>query len=184
MKTLHKNISIPALDGKETIAKSTMFAYIDSDFKNLGLNKVGEKTEGKLFEVLELDKDMTFKEMFTQPEKQWMTQAQVLAFIKEHGDKLRRDGWATLFLLKKDDEFFVTFVRVYSGGLRVGVSRFEGGGVWYAEYQRRLVSPQLDSEAISSSPLDTLTSSLDEAIKICKEAGLKIIRTKVIEEEL
>ena len=42
MKSLYKNIKLPALDGKETIANSGIFTYIDSEFKNWGLNKAGE----------------------------------------------------------------------------------------------------------------------------------------------
>lgn len=188
MKSLYKNIPIPATDGKELIAGnplftgSPLFSWIDSDFKNWELNKEEDSKAITKFEVLELDKDATFKEIFTQPEKQWMTQSQMLTFIRENKDKLREDRCNTFFLLKKGIDFFVARVSVGSSGLCVGVDRFEDGRVWNADSRPRVVIPQLDSESLILSPLDSLT--LEQAIKICKENGLKITREKVIIEEL
>jgi hypothetical protein len=72
-----------------------------------------------------------------------MTQAQIIRFCEKHPTWLRQEGYATFFLTKVGDEYFVVLVRVGSGGLAVGVNRLGSGGVWVSEYRRRVVVPQL-----------------------------------------
>lgn len=102
--------------------------------------------------VYEMAENADFVKMYrslaSDLEKLWLPVAQREAFCKEHHDKLRKGGYATFFLHKKDetkpampDNLEVAFVRVVSGGLYVRVDRFENDDVWRAVFQHRLVSP-------------------------------------------
>jgi len=147
-------IALPATSGKKLIHSSKLFSYINSDFANWGLDRTENKTSKMNVDVLEMDKDATFKELFLNPDKMWMTQEQILYFVKNHKNKLRQEGWANFFLLKKDDVFFVARVDVHSGGsLKVLVYQFVHADVWYAEYRHRLVVPQL-ADTLTLSPFD------------------------------
>jgi hypothetical protein len=68
--------------------------------------------------------------------------------VKKHRKWLRADGYGTFFLFKRGEEFFVADVRVYDvGSLRVSVFKLAHDFVWHAEYQHRVVVPQLDTLA-------------------------------------
>lgn len=144
MKTLYQNIKIPALKGKKTIAQADdVFSYLDSDFERWGMDKIGEKTEETELAVMEIVKDGTFKDIFVNPETLVLSQEQIIEFCGNHGDKLRKDGYATFFLFKVNGEFFVACVRVESGDREARVVRFDCDDVWDAEAGPRVVVPQL-----------------------------------------
>lgn len=133
-------IKIPALKGKKVIVDSKLFTYIDSDFKSYGANKPGKATKAMKLDVFEMDKDATFAQMMS-PDN-LLTQEQILYFVKNHKDLLRKDGYATFFPFKSGEEVFVAFVRVlvYNGGsLGVSMHRFSDGYAWRAEYRHRFV---------------------------------------------
>ena len=142
-------IIIETCDGSQTIAnaKETFKSGIDVDFKNWGLNKAGNSTEKTPVQVHEMVKDATFAQMFgslgTDLDKLCLTQSQIKAFCKKHANWLRTDGYATFFLFKVEDHFFVARVRVFSDGLHMHVDRFEYGLVFRARRSHRLVVPQL-----------------------------------------
>ena len=144
-----ETLMLDALDGKETLAtaKEVFPSGIDGDFKNWGTNKAGIATKEQAVDVHELVKDGTFAQMFgslgTDLDKLCLTQAQIKNFCKKHPNWLRKDGYATFFLFKVEDQFFVAYVYVLSGGLRVRVYRFEFDVVWGAGSSHRLVVPQL-----------------------------------------
>ena len=146
-----ETLMLDALDGKETLAtaKEVFPSGIDGDFKNWGTNKAGIATKEQAVDVHELVKDGTFAQMFgslgTDLDKLCLTQAQIKNFCKKHPNWLRKDGHATLFLFKVEDQFFVARVDVNSGGLGVYVYRFEDGRVWDAERSPRVVVPQLNA---------------------------------------
>ncbi|MFA5109205.1 MAG: hypothetical protein WC458_01535, partial [Patescibacteria group bacterium] len=82
------------------------------------------------------------------------SQDQVIEFCETFSSWLRREGNTTMFLCKIDenkiieedkpqDNLVVVYVRVFSGGLDVGVDRLEYDGVWRGESRHRVVSPQL-----------------------------------------
>jgi len=151
LKLLSKgeSIVIDACDGSETItdAKEVFKSYIDSNFKNWGINKPGKATEETAVAVHEMVKDATFAQIFgslgTDLDKLCLTQHQIKNFCKKHSNWLRAGGYATFFLFKAEDQFFVAYVSVDSGGLDVRVSRLERGPVWLAKYAHRVVVPQL-----------------------------------------
>lgn len=177
MEILH-TIKIPALSGKKTIADSELFAYKDSDFKKL--NKVGKKTKATNISVYEMDKDGTFTDIFgslsNETDKLALTQEQILYFVENHKDKLRQDGWATFFLYKEGDDFFVAGVHLLSSGPYVYQYPLSCGNVWGAEVRHRFVVPQLTSSP-SAEPLKLRDSdTLNSAIKLVKEAGYKIYK--------
>lgn len=156
-KLLHTNIKIPATKGRKVIADADdMFSYIDSCFESYGADKAGDNTTATELAVLELDTDMTFTQMFPNPQKQALTQAQIIAFVKNHKDKLRTEGYATFFLFKSGEEFFVAGV-VFNddGSLEVSVDRFERDGVWDASDRRRVV---VATSSLGSFDLDTMES--------------------------
>lgn len=146
-----EKIMVEALNGKEYIsnAKRVFKSYIDSDFRNWGLNKSGPATTETLFDVNELIKDATFAQIFTSItpdlDKLVLTQPQIIRFCEKHPTWLRQDGYATFFLIKENNEYFVVRVGVYSVGLSVGVDRFGDDSVWHGGCRRRVVSPQLIS---------------------------------------
>ncbi len=143
-----QEIFIETCDGTKTIAtaKETFKSGIDSDFKNWDTNKPGNSTQKTSVQVRELVKDATFAQMFgslgTDLDKLCLTQHQIKLFCEVHKDWLRKDGYATFFLFKVDEQFFVAYVLVSSGGLYVCVYRFELDYVWDAEYSSRVVVPQ------------------------------------------
>lgn len=144
-----EKLMIEALDGKAYIsdAKEIFKSFIDSDFKNWGLNQSGPATAETLLDVSEMTSDGTFIQIFTgissDLEKLVMTQAQIIRFCEKHPTWLRQEGYATFFLTKVNGEYFVVRVYVYSDGLLVRVFRLESGHVWFGECPLRVVVPQL-----------------------------------------
>lgn len=136
-------------DGTQILAqaKGTFPSGIDSDFKNWKLDKPGDATRETAVEVHELVEDATFVKMFGSLggdlNKLCLTQHQIKTFCEKHSHFLRTDGYATFFLFKEDEQFFVAYVGVYSSGLYVHVYRFEHDRVWNADYRDRVVIPQL-----------------------------------------
>ena len=151
----NEKIIIPKLSGNKTIYESKVpFSfYLDYNFKDWGLNKKSRRTSEIEVKVYEAIKNATFKEMFTSLSNNLdslcLTQHQIINFCFKYFQYLRRDGYATLFLLKKKnlfrkDEFFVVSVGVGSGGLSVYVDHFDDTYVWDANCRRRLVLPKAD----------------------------------------
>ncbi|MFA7702643.1 MAG: hypothetical protein WCX80_04300 [Patescibacteria group bacterium] len=144
-----EELKLKASDGKAIIynANKTFKSYIDSDFIKWELNSPGKATEATSVDVYEMIKDGNFSQLFlslnADLDKLVMTQAQIIEFCEAHPDWLRQEGYATFFLIKENEEYFVVHVRVYPDGLHVLVGRFENDGVWRAGYVRRLVVPQL-----------------------------------------
>jgi len=140
---------LPACDGKDYIAKAedTFKSWIDGDFKNWGLDKAGSKTKETLLEVREITENGTFNDIFgslgEDLDKLVMTQSQIISFCGKHPTLLRQEGYATFFLIKENDEYFVVDVDVNSDGLYAGVGRLEDDRVWDGVYRHRLVVPQL-----------------------------------------
>jgi hypothetical protein len=143
--------------GRVTITESTdvFTAGVDSDFVNWGLNTPSRSNLVTAVTVYEQILNGTFAEIYGSlgdPNRLCLTQSQIVAFCKKHRDKLRGDGYATFFLLKKEPEegdeekpeFFVADVFVIDDRrLRVLVHRFSLGYVWRAKYRSRFVLPQL-----------------------------------------
>ena len=143
-------IILPETDGKRTLAEaSDVFTrYLDPNFRELNTGITGERS-GKLpVSIYEMRQDANFQEMFTSLsgdlDKLVLPQDKIIAFCENHRDQLRADGYATFFLFKVKEKFFVAYVRL--GGrsrLLANVCRFEYDGVWLGGGRRRLVVPQL-----------------------------------------
>ena len=142
-------IIIPACDGTHTLAraKKVFKSYIDSDFKNWGLDKPGKRTEEIAVAVYEMVKDATFAQMFgsigIDLDKLCFTQHQIEIFCEEHPEWFRTNSCNTFFLFKEYEQFFVASVYVLSDGLDVSIHRLGYDNVWDSGYSRRLVAPQL-----------------------------------------
>lgn len=144
-----QSIIIDACDGTETLAnaRDVFPSGIDPDLKRWGTDKAGRATEETAIQVHEMIKDATYAQMFgslgTDLDKLCLTQHQIKNFCKKNPNWLRQDGYATFFLFKVNDQFFVADVGVGSVGLDVGVDRFGVDFVWSAVRLRRVVVPQL-----------------------------------------
>ncbi len=174
-----KTITLKATKGTQTIAnaKDVFTGYIDSDFVNWKLDQKEKPTKAMKLAVCEMTENGTYKQIFTDPEKMWVTQDQVIEFVKSHKEDLQQ-SWYTFFLIKRDSDFFVVGVSLYSV-LRPGVHvrGFADACVWRAEYRRRFVLPQLaleNSESVTLRPSETLT--LESAIKMVKKEGYVIYK--------
>ncbi len=154
-----------------------VFIYIDSDFKNWHTDKTMETKNGNTLYVYEQTEDATFAQIFTEPEKMWLSQEQIIEFCRNHKNDLS-PSWYTFFLFKVDSKFFVAYVDVYPGGLYVRVYEFSYDDVWLAEFGNRFVLPQLISKPLDSDPLklchcDTLkkrVKALEDMIEKIKSA--------------
>ena len=183
MKKLYQDIKIPKLEGNKLIKDSQLFSYIDADFTNWNLNQKG-KTKPQELEVFELDREITFKEMFVTPQKMALTQEQILYFLENYKDKLGDDNNVTFFLSQSNGVFFVARVRVDSDdSLIVSVLRFEDSNVWHAGYRHRVVVPQLKLENSITSNFETfesLTLRIEklEQFKEKVESVLKLTRAE------
>lgn len=140
-----QKLAIDATDGKEVLANANdIFAYIDKDFRNWKADEFSKATIATEVGVYELIKDAIFNQMFDNPEKLCLTQSQIIGFVRKHNNWLQTNGYATFFLFKSHNQFFVADVSVRSvGKLSVFVSRFEDSDVWFAGYRHRIVLPQL-----------------------------------------
>jgi len=149
-------ITIAPTDGRGTIAqaKDVFASGIDSDFTNWNLNHCSSSTQAIPVIVAEQTNDGTFMEIFGSVgnlEKLHFTQHQIINFAQEHRQELRQGGYGTFFPFKKDktksiyapENGFVANVGVYSDGLSVRVDALSSDFVWYAEFCRRFVFPQL-----------------------------------------
>ena len=142
-------ITLNPTDGMETIAKagSLFTGGIDSDFANYGCDVVVPATGKQNVAVREMIMNGTFAQIFGELGKLddlCLTQAQIIQFVKSHRKWLRKDGYATFFLFKIGNEFFVARVSFADDGrLEVGVRHLSDDYVWYAGSQHRMVVPQL-----------------------------------------
>lgn len=146
---LIETVSLRCCNGLRKIANAedTFKSYIDSDFKNWGLDKRGLSTLATNVSVHEMIKDATFAQMFgslgSDLDKLCLSQHQIVEFCEKHAAHLRQESYATFFLFEKGDQFCVAAVRVYADGLRVYVYRLEDDAVWSGEYRLHVVVPQL-----------------------------------------
>lgn len=135
--------------GARTIASvSDVFTWdIDPDFKNWGLDVPGEAKPETPVQVYEMVADGDYKAIYgslgQNLDKLCFTQEQIIAFVRDHKNWLRKGGWATFFLFKVAGEFFVA--RVYLDAVErpsALASRFSFDFVWDADYRHHIVLPQ------------------------------------------
>ena len=143
-----ETITVAPCDGSRYIAKEkgVFKAYIEGLFASWGLDKCGKPTVATNVSVHQMIKDATFVQMFgslgSDLDTLCLSQHQIVEFCEKHAARLRQEGYATFFLFKEGDQFYVADVRVYLDGLRVRVDRFEYDYVWNAGFALRVVVPQ------------------------------------------
>jgi hypothetical protein len=146
----NEELILDAVDGSETLAGAKdIFVWVDPDLRNWNTDNKGPatgKTPVTPVQVYEIVKDVAYAQMFgslssDDLRKLCLTQHQIENFVRKYRNWLRTDGYATFFLFKSNNEFFVAHVYVDPDGLRVYVRRFEDSHVWHADYRRRLVVP-------------------------------------------
>ncbi len=142
---------LDALDGKETLtsANKVFPSAIDVNLKKWGTNKASIETIEQAVDVYELMTEANFSKMFCSLaqdlSKLCLTQAQINNFCKKYFNRLCKDGRATFFLFKSEDQFFVVGVRMDFNGLYVSAYRFGLDYVWSAKRSHRIVVPKLSS---------------------------------------
>lgn len=152
--------------------------WVGSDFtKEFGKDDMPEM--GVVLQSQKLTRSMTDSEIIKELGVQECTLADVLVTLESATEDMK-DGYWNLFYIKGHPSLVV---RVY----------------WLAEYGRwfvdvwhrddhswfgglRVFSPATEARSLGAEISTAL--NLDEAIKICKDNGLKVIRIKTIEEEL
>ncbi len=149
-------LELEPTDGRETIAKAkgTFPGWIDGDFENYGTDVKSGSTEKANVQVHEMIKDGTFAQIFgglsDNLDALCLTQAQIIQFVKKHYKWLRTGGYGTFFLFKVGDEFFIAYVYVSSGGLKVYAFRFSHDDVWDAKDGHRVVVLQPELKSLAS----------------------------------
>src|SRR3989344_5841606 len=134
-----EDLTIDPVEGTEILAEANdVFAHIDGDFRNWGADEASGPTESTPASVYEQVRDGTFAQLFGSlsgdVSRLCLTQAQIKGFVRKYRQWLRADGYATFFLFKSHDQFFVASVDVGSvSALEVDVYRLGDPLVWYAE---------------------------------------------------
>lgn len=194
MKTL-KTVKLKPQKSRTIIEATDVFpAYIDSDFKNWGLERQASPvTIEQDFDVKELTEDMTFAQMFN-TKTDVMTQEQIVAFCEQYPNELHPDGYATFFLIKDNGNYYVVNADYLPERREVRVCRLGNVSVWHASDRYRLVVPHgtstLSNDPISLSPSVSLNSfekadnlAMDFCEKWCdgKARAVKELRDKILE---
>ncbi|MFH1170448.1 MAG: hypothetical protein V1704_02725 [Candidatus Vogelbacteria bacterium] len=150
LRCLKSGLAIPATNGARLLseANDVFPGWIDPDLTNYGCNVGGGPKPETLVDVHELIKDCTFCQMFegqdVDLDKLCLTQDQIIWFVTNYREHLHSKGYATFFLFKVAEQFFVAVVSwVGARRLRVCVDRLAVGGVWCAGYRHRVVLPPL-----------------------------------------
>lgn len=144
--------------------------YVSSDFiKEFRNEKI---TKGIKLPFQKLPRYMSDSEIISELKIQECTLDDILVTLNEATDDMK-DGWANIFYVK-DHPSRVVGVRWSGGGGGWGVDGWDRGGRWVGG--SRVFSPanHLDTMTTSTIPESTLT--LDNAIKIVKNAGYKITK--------
>jgi hypothetical protein len=148
-----EQIVIGATTGAKTITSATdVFTWgIDPDFKNWGLDVPGEAKPETPVQVSEMVRDGDYRTIYGSIGQDLntlrFTQEQIIAFVRDHKKWLRTGGYATFFLFKVENEFFVANVGSNDDGRPdASVLRFSSGRVWDAGIRHRIVLPQLTLE--------------------------------------
>lgn len=163
-----------------------------SDIFKVGENKIGwvdggftkeygndEFTEGLMLHSSKLSRSMKDSEIIKEFGIQECTLGDVLETLKNATEDMK-DGYANVFYIKGHPSLVVSVYWHSDGGeWRVG-GWLRGVSSWSGGY--RVFSPATVSSNLI--PLNSETLTLSQAIKICKENGLKVIKIKTIEEEM
>jgi len=141
-------ILIPATDGQRTVTDATELFNngISHEFKTFGIDGPGIPTEETYARVLELYNTASSKQLFEsfgRPlEELCLTRQQIIVFCENHPDRLRGNGFATLFLFKDKGELIIA--RICRNDKFICIKPFwvnHDNGNWSGEYQLRVVVP-------------------------------------------
>ena len=135
-------VPLGATDGTETFQSSGLFT---GGIYGLVVPAAaqGKPTPATKATVWEMILDGMFVLLFGSlgANRKCWTESQVVRFCRDHRDKLRTEGYATLFEMEGDVVARVNFDDY--GQLAVSVHSFSSVSVWGVEFRHRLVSLQL-----------------------------------------
>ena len=166
-----KTIKIPKTTGKKLIYNSKTFGWIDSDFKNEGLDKAETSRPEQQIRTFKTTDAQTLAQIFTDPEKMYVTQEQI-SYCVEKGLLDKKEY--NLFLIKKSDG---TFWAVYChwlsgyGYWRVGANSLTDPYPWSTAPQVFVRDDSLNLEP-EELPIETLTlpkSKLSDNLQLLLE---------------
>lgn len=159
-----EKLSIKALDGKRFIYNSKeTFAYVGSDFVNWNSNELGISTFETPVQIHEIVQRSKFMDIFgALPgtwNQRWLSQNQIIEFCETFPYRLMQGGFATMFLIKKDenklvdesrpqDNLLVVCVGVRPSGMNASVYFLENQSFWTGEHRYRVVSPKLTPQSL------------------------------------
>ena len=144
-------LSIPATDGKRTIAQAgeVFTGYVDPNFKAWKLDVPSAQTKPMSVQVWEHTLDDKLANIFASTGKPndalCIPQSQISFFAARYPEWLCADGYGAFFMFKENKKLFVANVRFDDARqLRVRVYHLSYGDVLYASYRSRFVLPQLE----------------------------------------
>jgi hypothetical protein len=88
-------------------------------------------------------RDATLKQIFCDPDKQYFTSTQIVAFVRYNRKWLNKSG-DTFFLLKHNNDLFIVimnFISIDDSDLRTYVYPFKGNDIWPTNPQPYVVFP-------------------------------------------
>ena len=144
-------VVMEALNGKisMSIMKKIFKGGMEMSLQNYIQSKPNRATVETLLEVRELIENATLAKIFTKIScdlnKIAMSMAQIVCFCEKHSNFLREEGYATFFLTRIGNEFFVIFVCQENRGLSAGMKRIDFLPQCFAESKHRVVTPRIES---------------------------------------
>lgn len=159
---------------EEFAQRKNNIVYVSSSFtEEFGEDEI---LPGTVLKFTKLGKRMADSEILKEFNIQECTLGDVLATLNAAKEDMK-DGYSNIFYIKGHSR--VVHVHWSGGGWGVDVW-FRGVVAWRGGY--RVFSPATDAVALNPLSLEYLT--LEAAIKICKENGLRVIKKVVTEQEL
>jgi len=145
-----KEFVIEALDGTATIvqARDTFKSFVDSSFKQWGLDQPGRITNETIMDIYEIVGQGLFPEVFarltTNLDMAMVTQHQIVKFCERYPMLFHQNGYCYFFLIKEAQEYFMVYAKNNSSGLFASPDHFDGFAKWpNQDYHRRIIVPRL-----------------------------------------
>lgn len=133
-------------DGVEVKANKVFGAHASTNLRELGEGATDFTAEKVVVDVLAMEQDGHFQEVFGSLTKDpcllCLSPGQIEVFCHDNLDILRRQGGSTFFLFDKEGILSVAVVTCYKSSLLIRRRRFSFGHIWRAICRHRLVVKQ------------------------------------------
>ncbi len=148
-----KTLIIEASDGQRIIANAfkVFKSGISPEFKKYGSNINCLPSRETLLVVYELTVDIktcdVFPNIYHNLDKMVLTQEQIIRLCERFPEVLCQKGYATLFLTKELDYYFIVSVYAHSSGLYVDISPLSDQSSLKAKEHNRIICPKFNLAA-------------------------------------